>query len=297
MVNSKNVAVGMVVLVAMGTIVAYMKANGLTSSDITLSDACWRSNADPAFGAGTMNETCSMIDDEKVEWDTKIPCLAGFKPDTYFFTHRQWLGVESLGRGTKGADTVKAVEQSQTQGELEGGDAIDCDGLFADEEYSTFQADPTAWAAANKIDRKAWVIFGFWVPSTNYKACSLNLIFLLGGSDSAQCGGNGGWCSGGWTSKHHKSKYKLNRGCLRHDRCLEGGDTIDTANGYCCDAKLRAAANGCRWWGGGGLSCSWRGCSWGCSDSRLVGLLTYWGMPSGGHDGDCNTNGGAHYWP
>jgi hypothetical protein len=290
MVNSKNLATAMVVVVGMGTIAAYMSANGLSSKDITLNDACWAANADPMFGDGSLNATCDMIVSENIEWDTKIPCLAAFKPTEYFFTHRDLFGIDTLGRNTKG--TQATVDHMKAN---ENVDLDICEELVDDEDYSTFMADTDAWVEAHSEEREMLAFWGVWVPFTNYKACSLNLIFLLGGSDSAECSIEDGQCSG-WHNKDLSSKWKMNRGCNRHDMCLEGRGSYKDPS-YCCDNMLRAASKSCRNFGGGGWSCGWRGCKKSCSDNRTVGLLTYWAMPSAGHDDSGCSNGGKNYWP
>lgn len=290
MVNSKNLATAMVVVVGMGTIAAYMSANGLSSKDITLNDACWAANADPNFGDGSLNATCDMIVSENIEWDTKIPCLAAFKPTEYFFTHRDLFGIDTLGRNTKG--TQATVDHMKANEKV---DLDICEELVDDEDYQTFMADTDAWVEAHSEEREMLAFWGVWVPFTNYKACSLNIIFLLGGGDSAECSVEDGQCSG-WHNKDLSSKWKMNRGCNRHDMCLEGQGSYKDPT-YCCDNMLRAAAKSCRNFGGGGWSCGWRGCKKSCSDNRTVGLLTYWAMPSAGHDDSGCSNGGKNYWP
>lgn len=176
-----------------------------------------------------------------------------------------------------------------------------------DEEWDTFISDTDAWRKEHEVDRELFDFMGFWVPLTNYRACSLKILFLisapewLGGKDTAECSGNGG-CSPNWHNMGLGKKDKLNRGCNMHDMCLENEHRHHNDPAYCCDEMLRRAADSCRWFGGGGLKfdgCSWRGCSWSkdCNDSRFVGYLTYLAMPAAGHDDAGCSNNGNYYWP
>lgn len=113
MVNAKNLLSASVVTLAVATIVTYMHANGLTTNDISLVDACYKS----VQAKGINVETCDDFKQSNQEWDTRIACEMGYKEDIYYYTPRMlfvyYAGgkdeVSALGRKTKGSSENKEV--------------------------------------------------------------------------------------------------------------------------------------------------------------------------------------------
>jgi hypothetical protein len=111
MVNSKALLTSGVMTLAVAGIVTYMQMNGLTTDDISLVDACYKS----ASVNGINVETCDQFKEWNTEWDTKIPCVVSFKENTYFWTPRMMFQfyagedteIQSLGRKNKGEEFVQ----------------------------------------------------------------------------------------------------------------------------------------------------------------------------------------------
>jgi len=224
MVNSKNLLTAGVLSLAVASIVSYMAANGLTTEDVTLVDACYRASQ----AKGINVETCDELKQHKYEWDTVIPCITAFKEELYFWTPRMMFGyytggkdeISALGRKNKGEENViYTAAQNLTYAE-----ALNerCGPASEDEQFPIFQEIVKQMGEGVALedvdvsmfeDRELWSwsqVLSFIVAClgspiaaivimfsqeladlANYKACSNGLIFMFSGViDRAECSGN-----------------------------------------------------------------------------------------------------------
>jgi hypothetical protein len=224
MVNSKNLLTAGVLSLAVASIVSYMAANGLTTEDVTLVDACYRASQVKGINV----ETCDELKQHKYEWDTVIACVPAFKEELYYWTPRMMFGyftggkeeIAQLGRKNKGEkEIVYTAAQNLTYAE-----ALNerCGPATEDEQYPIYQEvrkqlgegveledvdlsmfeDRELWgwnqtagwiAAALGMYLVAWVFFNSQAlaDAANYKACSTGLVFMFSGViDRAECSGN-----------------------------------------------------------------------------------------------------------
>merc|ERR1719198_1124762 len=93
------VSATLVVIGAAVAIFMYMKTNGLTMDNTALLDAC-----EGALGAE--DDTCVMIRDQDIDWDTGIPCYEEAGAPEWNFRalieelKKDWATVEGLPEGT-----------------------------------------------------------------------------------------------------------------------------------------------------------------------------------------------------
>lgn len=287
MVNSRNLLVGSTLTLSMVAIFAYMRKNNLTTNDITLVDACWATNA--GIGAGHMNETCGDIQKMGWDWETKVPCYPGFKESEYYYTPREIYGLSGMGRRAKGENEMEqAAKERMDDGSTPDQDDImfRCAEMRSDPDFSS--DIPMTQTVEATEERENW-----WRRSPppcqdrpdangNYKACSVSLAF--DNTDEAECSGlrsSSGpvpYCYCNWTDRDNKEEHWLNRGCVRHDMCLEGVGSVTDAGLYCCDRLLRSAA-----W-----TCGWK--PWACDDSSVKAVAVSGSMFFGGHDSGCDSS-------
>jgi len=224
MVNSKNLLTGAVLSLAVASIVSYMTANGLTTEDVTLVDACYRASQ----AKGINVETCDEMKRHSYEWDTVISCVPAFKEELYFWTPRMMFGffsggkseIAALGRKNKGEEQVVYTAAMN----LTYAEALNerCAPAMADEQYPIYlevKKQMGEGVAAEDLDmsmfedRELWgwsqtlafiaAALGFWITAwviynsqsladaANYKACSNGLVFMFSGViDRAECSGN-----------------------------------------------------------------------------------------------------------
>jgi hypothetical protein len=247
-----------VVIGAAVAIFLYMKANGLTTENTSLVDAC--------VGAlGADDESCLHIADMGYDWDSEVPCWEGDDAAP------SWNFKEL-------ADAIE-LDYSENEGSDE----------FVMENAANYLL--TACTAPHSTDR-ARQLTGHESRRLNWGPCSTDLDFLMGGADTAECSGaavaiGAGSCQYGqsqvntWRSRNHW----MYQGCLNHDVCLvkggpgypgvcgsdcsacwSGGNGGYSGAGYSrgvrdCDGALAGAAKKCAY-----ESCG-KGCSRPCKDN------------------------------
>jgi len=256
MVNSKNLFTAVVLLTAFAAVGKYVTDNNLSTSDISFIDACWKLEEQQPDIA----ETCKHAEQENIDWDTRIPCFATFRPDDYYFTPREFVGMESMSRKLKGEDSVEKRLFKLENPELQKNSMC--------EVTTKVREEFAEWAkslnnTSSESDRRSLGLH----DGLFYKACSTQPNFFLGiGKDMAECSGktdhqckNSAGTHGFWRRGSERgSRNKLNRGCVTHDECL----AYSHKAGGCCDKDLSGAAWDCMW-----SSCSdskfWSGIVWG----------------------------------
>lgn len=271
MVNTRTLFSAVALATCFYAIASYMKTNNLNTSDITFVDACWKMNA---ATNGGWNSTCTQAEVGETNWDTPIACFGDFAPEKYFFTPRQVMGLEGVGRRMKSdADLVSAVKTANTDRKK--------DICIV---TPSIQSEFDAWMVQQKSAKRdniilagaaLWLAVSCIVVQTGdchdmgfYKACSTNPGFFVNwGADKAQCAGNEGhlctdgrsWRHNWWRSHSRGGSNYLNNGCVTHDECLEFGPHTSSHDG-CCDKALSGKAWDC-------VS------AWSCGDGRFVSSI------------------------
>lgn len=342
MVNSKNLLTAGVMSLSIASIITYMQANGLTTEDITLVDACYKASE----VNGINIETCDELKQHSMEWDTTIPCIQQFQEDVYFYTPRMMFNyfsngdsdIANLGRKNKGEETLvyNSVQNLTFAEALQDR----CAAASQDPTYVVFRDVMEQWNAgvaeedidlSKYEDRElyGWNTVAGWVKAgnrgaqstkkafvdvgnsayngavnvgthvvkisvgvilfvakgitqlianqMNYKACSLGLALKkihAGIVDNAECSGRHptrcrasghgfiGW-SNWWNNHDRSTNYRLNNGCVQHDKCLqdEQNNGSDKDVFWDCDEALSMAGKRGVDWQGPGWHCGWRGCA------------------------------------
>jgi hypothetical protein len=257
MVNAKLLVTVVVVCMATaGAIIMYMTSNGLTTSDISLYDACIAAVSEQSVDT----DQCEDYKAAGVEWSTEVPCMEG---STATFTFQGLMDAWELAEVDPSYDAVDYIDSV-------------CAGAARKMKVNK------RMLGADKED--AFTI------GRNYGPCSMKGSFIIGvGHDDAECSGlsASGTCSSGKCCRNpdwdRSGKNYLVNGCYNHDICLQKGSSSNSGNcgdacpgcfdydwagnGKDCDGQLESAAGKC-------VSKGW----WGCKDSVWASIYVRIGM-------------------
>jgi hypothetical protein len=218
--------VGSVLTLSVAAIITWMNVNGLTTEDISLVDACYKS----AQSKGINIETCDDLKDREMEWDSIVPCEKGYKEDIYFWTPRMMFvylaggqsDIAALGRTSKGQESQGVIYDAAMN--LTFVEALEdrCNAMREETEYPFFVEGRRQYVRGVKIedidfskfeDRNlyGWNQAWEWIFSSignciahaipndqvaadavNYKACSVGLAFNALNDDGDYVTGPGG---------------------------------------------------------------------------------------------------------
>jgi hypothetical protein len=267
MVNAKLIVTVVAVCMAVaGAIIVYMVSNGLSTSDITLYDACVAATSESATAD---TDQCEDFLTADVQWNTELPCMEG---SSSTFTFQGLFDAWQLADSDPNYDAIEYI-----------------DGACGD--------------AGRKLKVNKRMLGedkeDAFTVGRNYGPCSMKGSFIVGaGHDDAECSGlsDSGTCSDGKCCRNPDwsrsgSSYLVD-GCYNHDICLQKGSASHSGecgdacpdcfqydwagNGKDCDGQLQAAAGKC-------VSKGW----WGCDDSVWASVYVRTGMAVNPNNGFC----------
>jgi hypothetical protein len=297
------VSVSLLVMGACVGIFLWMNANGLTTDDISLSDACWQSMNTEPIGTDDSGEDillCDAIDSQGLDWDTAFKC--DNEENDYGYTFREMFNAidEDLEDCQAQADLHGDTDEAVESGE------ISCGGAYKALVDAHCVSRDTRRTLTERLPGRELGDNTFW-PGWAYGPCSMGIGFLMGGSDDAECSGLRGFNGGapGCKKRYPRGrKYWLWDGCYNHDYCLVGNDmktgtwcgahcptceargvyygwSKRSSRGWNCDNGLAGQASSCAWdW-------EWKKCGWGCyypsrkCDNSFVASVATWGIMGG----------------
>ena len=292
------VSVSLLVLGAFVTIFLWMNANGLSTDDISLSDACWESMNTEAIGSDDNGDDvllCDAIDQNSLTWDSIFACDNSGDGAGYSFKALFEAFSDDYNDCAAAADAVD--DEDAESGDLNCGGkfaALVEDSCSADRRHLSIEANQQRGLGDNT----------FW-PGFAYGPCSMGIGFIVGLSeDDAECSGLRGFHGG---APGCKKRYPRGRqwwlwdGCYNHDYCLVGanlasnsfcgaqctgcenaginyGWSFRSGPGYNCDDGLASQAKKCA------TEWHWKSCGWGCKypatkcTQSVVAAAATWGI-------------------
>jgi hypothetical protein len=278
----------------------WMNANGLTTDDISLSDACWQSMNTEAIGSdedGNDVLLCDAIDQNGLTWDSAFACNNADDGNGYSFKE-MFDAID--------ADLKDCQAQADAMGDQD--EAVESGDITCGGNYEALVNEHCISSSRRTLTERGLYWDNWYWPGFAYGPCSMGIGFIVGLSqDDAECSGLRGFHGG---APGCKKRYPRGRqwwlwdGCYNHDYCLVGNDMRSGSfcGAHCPTCEARGIGYGWSKRSSGGWNCDnglavqakscafdweWKKCGWGCyypsrkCSNSIVASTATWGIMGG----------------